>query len=301
MRGLPGWTPAQGVGNAGFLPLRPRFWGVGETVSRIALGSRGRIARGMPQIGTAELVQAALILLILVQAVRLAWTLFAPVEPTVEAEASDAPKPVPTAILGAFDPFFRLGGDIGPEAVTSLDLSLHGVRQDQASGRGSAIIQLPDGQQRSFAVGDEVVPGVKLQSVEMDGVTLLRNGAPEKLFMDQGEETPQAADVPVAPKQAPLVAAPPVAAAPAAPPRNFGGQMRFVPRLNGTTLTGIAVQPQGDANVLKAAGLMPGDVIVAVNGKRVASAGQLQGLSTGTTLQIERGGRVMRVKVGGGQ
>ena len=38
----------------------------------------------------------------------------------------------------------------------------YGIRQDQASGRGAAIIATPDGLQRSFAVGEEIVPGVTL-------------------------------------------------------------------------------------------------------------------------------------------
>jgi general secretion pathway protein C len=69
--------------------------------------------------------------------------------------------------------------------VTSLNLKLFGVREDRASGRGSAIIGIGDGQQRSFLVGDEVMPGVTLTAVGFDSVTVSRGGAPEQLFLDQ--------------------------------------------------------------------------------------------------------------------
>ncbi len=88
--------------------------------------------------------------------------------------------------------------------VTSLNLKLFGIRQDQASGQGSAIIAGSDGQQRSIAVGEEIEPGVTLKAVGFDSVTISRGGADEQLFMDQS--------------QAPAtVAAPTGPAAPAAP------------------------------------------------------------------------------------
>ena len=64
----------------------------------------------------------------------------------------------------------------GPTVVTSLNLKLYGVREDRATGRGSAIIALPDGRQMSFAVGEEVMPGVTLTAVGFDNVTISRNG-----------------------------------------------------------------------------------------------------------------------------
>ena len=65
----------------------------------------------------------------------------------------------------------------GPAVVTSLNLKLYGVREDRATGRGSAIIALPDGRQLSFAVGEEIMPGVALAAVGFDNVTIDRGGA----------------------------------------------------------------------------------------------------------------------------
>src|SRR3546814_11943081 len=88
-----------------------------------------------------------------------------PVGPVGDWRAESAFRPAlprGAAALGDFDPFFRLNGDSGPMVVTSLDLKLFGVRENRATGRGSAIVGTPAGEQRSFAVGAEIVPGLLL-------------------------------------------------------------------------------------------------------------------------------------------
>ena len=85
----------------------------------------------------------------------------------------------------SFDPFTRApAANSGGQVVTSLALKLFGVRVNEASGLGSAIIATPDGVQGSFAVGDEILPGVTLKSVEFDHVTIDRGGAEETVFLD---------------------------------------------------------------------------------------------------------------------
>ena len=88
-------------------------------------------------------------------AARLFWILVAPLGPVGEWRAASAmTPPVNVTALGSFDPFFRLTQGGGPVVVTALNLTLHGVREDRATGRGSAIIALPDGRQLSFSFGD---------------------------------------------------------------------------------------------------------------------------------------------------
>jgi general secretion pathway protein C len=92
--------------------------------------------------------------------------------------------------------------------VTSLPLTLHGVREDRATGRGSAIIATPDGQQNSIGVGEEIMPGVTLTGVGPDSVTISRGGVAEQLFLGAapaGETLPDAsaAPAPPAPTQGP--------------------------------------------------------------------------------------------------
>ena len=70
------------------------------------------------------------------QCARLVWTIVTPVGPIGDWKAESALRPaVPAGLLGSFDPFFRLTAQSGPVVVTSLDLKLHGIRQDQAAWR----------------------------------------------------------------------------------------------------------------------------------------------------------------------
>jgi general secretion pathway protein C len=70
---------------------------------------------------------------------------------------------------------------------------LLGTRVDAASGRGSAILATPDGQQKSVGVGEEIMPGVRLAAVEFESVTLDRGGAREQLYIDQSGSAADAA------------------------------------------------------------------------------------------------------------
>lgn len=102
----------------------------------------------------------------------------------------DGQMPMPPTLAGvAVDPFFPQG-QAEADAVSGLDLALVGTRVDAASGRGSAIIAAPDGQQQSYATGDEIMPGVRLVAVAFDSVTLDRGGARETLNIDQSGPVP---------------------------------------------------------------------------------------------------------------
>jgi general secretion pathway protein C len=154
---------------------------------RLAFDSRRLIGRARGVNGWTVL-EIALLAMIALQCARLIWTALTPVGPLGDWQGTaDVRSDSSAGLLGAFDPFFRLSGAAGPVTVTSLNLKLFGIRQDQASGQGSAIIAGSDGQQRSVAVGEEIEPGVTLKSVDFDSVTISRGGADEQLFMDQSQ------------------------------------------------------------------------------------------------------------------
>ena len=181
---------------------------------RVTLGpSALRILRSLPRTTVYTGLEIAFLTLLAIQCARLFWTVVTPAGPIGDWRATDIqpPRPVQPQAFAAFDPFFRLEGASGPMQVTALAIKLFGVREDQASGRGSAIISTPDGTQRSFAVGDEIMPGVMLKSVAFDSVTISRSGQDEQLFLDQSSPVPAA--VPVA--QTGIVTPPPVAVPPA--------------------------------------------------------------------------------------
>jgi general secretion pathway protein C len=258
-----------------------------------------------------------LLSLLAVQCARLAWTIVTPVGLVGEWKATSAlrPPPAPAAsLVGSFDPFFRLSGaSTAPLVVTSLNLKLYGVRENRASGGGAAIIGLPDGQQRSFGVGEEIVPGVTLTGVSFDGVTISRGGAVEQLYLDQSRVPGAAGAQPqtqVAPSSMPGSSTPGLSFAPPppppAPPAASAPQIEFQPRLNGGAVTGITVQPQGDGKALRDAGLAPGDVITSVNGQRITSAEQARALGAGlrnkdVTVEVDRAGRTVPLKIRDGQ
>jgi general secretion pathway protein C len=291
---------------------------------RLALDPRAqRLLRRVPRTNVYTLAELALLSLLAIQCARLVWVAVAPVGPVGNWQ-----PPVPVVLvqpgaglLGSFDPFFRLSGTAaGPVVVTSLSLKLFGVRQNTASGRGSAIIALPDGQQRSFAVGDEVMPGVRLEAVAFDNVTISRGGAVEQLFMDQSKGAPAAPGTvapgtpgappppspglvvtPSAPQPLPVVTVPPPP--PAGSPGRLSGQIGFAPRMNGSQVTGVVLSPQGTGEAFRAAGLQPGDVLLSVGGQRIRSAEQLSqlgsriGAGNNVSVQVERGGRVTSLQL----
>ena len=157
---------------------------------RLVLDARARaLLRRLPRTNVYSAFELLLLAALAVQCARLAWAIATPVGPLGDwrpAQAGFAGSP--SAVLQGFDPFFRLSTVDGkPAVVTSLQLTLFGTRLDEAMGGGSAIIAGPDGFQQSVAVGQEIMPGVRLKAVAFDHVTIDRGGAEEDLFIAQGD------------------------------------------------------------------------------------------------------------------
>lgn len=260
----------------------------------------GRLLARVPRLSAFTLVELALLALVALQAARLLWALATPVGPVGDWKAPAAlTAPVQAGPLGSFDPFFRLAENT-PAVVTSLNIQLFGVREDRATGRGSAILQLPDGSQRSFIVGEEIIPGVTLAEVGFDSVTIDRAGTREQVFLDQSQPVPAAPGQPGTVQ--PTVTPTPTTAAPAAPTARADIPFSFQPRMSENQVTGLTVGPGGDGGqAFRAAGLQPGDVVTAVNGTRVVSAAQVEALLRASdetaTFTIERGGRSVQISV----
>lgn len=266
---------------------------------RLELDARARrLLRRLPRTNLYSALELLLLGVLAVQCARLLWVIVTPVGPL------GAWRPVqpgvagsPFEILRGFDPFFRSTAPAGgqPAVVTSLQLTLYGTRIDEAAGGGSAIIAGPDGVQMSIAVGDEIVPGVKLKAVAFDHVTVDRGGAAEDLFIDQSGGVQPVA--PAAP------GAPPAPGLPGPPPPAGGGvklaQMQsdigFIPRVDGGRVSGLVVRSQGTGVAFRQAGLRDGDVITTIAGRAVSGPGDIDRLvaqfgNGGTlSLTIERG------------
>ncbi len=252
----------------------------------------------LPLAATAlTLVEALLLAFAAVALARLGWALVTPVGPV-------GPVPTPTAVaaplpdaLAGFDPFFRSrsGTSGGAEALSSLELTLVGTRVDQASGRGSAILTLADDVQSSFAVGDEVLPGVRLVAVSFDSVTLDNAGTREALFLDQSGP-PQGQ---VRPVSGEVVT---VAGMTGGPAPRLAADLTAAPRMAEGRLTGFVLTPKGSGAAFAAAGLRAGDVLTQIDGRPVADLGDPAALAGriddgGMTLTIERGGTLLKVPI----
>lgn len=246
--------------------------------------------------------------LLIWQCVRLLWTLLTPLSPlgAWQPQAAVIASPAERrALFSSFDPFFRSASQ-GPASatVTALGLTLFGINLNEATGGGSAIIAGEDGVQNSYAVGDEIAPGVKLVGVAFDHVLLDRGGARESLFLDQSGDAAPANPATPLPAPTPEIGT--------ASTGNASGEMTpaaikagvgFAPRTENGRVTGIVVQPQGDGAAFRAAGLRPGDVIRSVGGRPIGSASDAASLANQIapgarlSLEVERGASVVPVAI----
>jgi len=258
-------------------------------------------------------VEIALGLALAVQLGQLVWIV---VQPRAEAAATATIRPEVSApdysVFQRFDAFFRTG-DLSSlaeaTAAGSSQMRLFGVRAG-GSGGGSAIIGLADGRQVSVGVGEEVEPGLILQSVGQDHVTLARGGSITRLIFS---DTPVGAAPPPPPPPGPQTVAPPAEAAPAVAPAVAAGprvdparlmaQASLRPRMQGLRVNGFTVSAGGDGSALKAAGLQSGDVILAVNGTSLDSLDRIAGLrgqlsnAASAEIRFERGGAVQTTTI----
>lgn len=226
-------------------------------------------------------VETALALVLVVQLGRLVWIAVEPAAaPDAPAAAARPIPPVDYSIFQRFDAFFRTGGQsslAGETAAGSSQMRLFGLRSDGAGG-GSAIIGLADGRQVSVAVGETIEPGLTLQSVGPDHVVLARGGSLSRLIFT---DLPVGAAPPPPPPPVPQTVTPapaPVAAGRAVDAARLMAQASLRPRMQGLRLNGFTIGDGVDASVLDAAGLQPGDVILAVNGVKLDNPARIAAL-----------------------
>jgi general secretion pathway protein C len=246
---------------------------------------------------------AILLVFATVQLARLVWTLLTPVAPLGNWKP-DSPQGIPAAQRAAlfqqFDPFFRTQNvDTGSETITSLPITLFGIRSNEASGAGSAIIADSAGVQNSFATGEEIMPGVLLNSVAFDHIVVSNNGALEKLYLDQsvpaqtvgGEATVGAAEM-----TAPVVQNSGVKLN----PETLANGVGLAERNENGKITGLVVSAKDDGSILKAAGLRDGDIVISINGNAVSSSADLTKYlrpGANVALEVERGAQKLPLAI----
>ncbi len=256
-----------------------------------------RIRSGWPR-----LLEMLLIAILIVHCVRLLWVVVTPVGPLGQWRGKTVVSLSPemrASLFRGFDAFYPAPVASGAQQnVTSLSLTLYGVRVNEGSGQGSAILAGEDGVQGSYAVGDEIMPGVMLKEVAFDHVVIERGGIPESVYLDQSQPvspvTPPTTTAPAAP--AALSAAPSSASL---TPEALKAGIGLAPRMSNGRATGLILSRRGPA--FDQAGLRDGDVIVQINGRPVGSAGDMavlqQALAPGAriSLSVERGASVVPI------
>ncbi len=204
------------------------------------------------------------------------------------------------------------GPQIAPE--TRLNLTLRGVRSGADARSGAAFIEAPGRGQGSYAAGDEIANGVRLEEIYEDRVIINRGGSRESLFI-----SPEAAERARA-NAAASAQRPSSAGATQSPSGSQGVEadaelarslsvedwvdgLRLAPRMIDGEVAGLRVRPNSQAEILRAAGLQVGDVITALNGQPLTSLEAAQrALSTLETrdrlsLSLERDGAPVQIDV----
>lgn len=245
-------------------------------------------------------IEKLLLGVLVLQCARLVWAVLTPVGSFGPWEGRQAQFPSVAArqtLFSSFDPFYRAGPQqaAGGGVVTSLALTVYGIRLNEGSGLGSAIVAGPDGVQNSFAVGEEILPGVVLKAVAFDHITIDRGGAEEQVFLDQSQP---ASDAP-----APGEGAQPAPVAGIDNPTADGlkRDIGFAPRMQNGRITGLILTGRGPT--FQNAGFQPGDIVTQVDGQPVGSPSDLQALQgkivpgARISLTVERGASLSTINL----
>ena len=271
--------------------------------------------RGLPfGLTPRRLVEVAYVALLGFLAVRLVAVVLMPIEaPMADAgPAARAGIDADPSVFARFDPFGASGPAEAPTersyanaAETTLDLRLVGV----AIGNGvkSAVIELPDGRQKSFLVDEEVIGGVTLRDALPNQAILNRDGLTETLTLKEREGRGAGGG---APRNLPAArrAPPPAANGIVSPGQALdalsrGFDFRPVTDDDGQPM-GFAIAPGPDAALFQSAGFAEGDVVVAVDGMAAPQNPErllelMADLPPGRpfTVTVERGGVPLDVPV----
>ena len=148
---------------------------------------------------------------------------------------------------------------------TSLSLKLFGVTSSE--DKNFAIIGLNKSDQKEYQTGDQVLDNVFLESIHKDYVTINRSGVAESLSFDKpnlisGIET-EILKIPANKKDN-------VISAEWLSNQNILDAISFVPIFSNGTLSGLEVNPGENKDFFVNLDLMPGDVLVSINGALVS-------------------------------
>ncbi|MGH8456432.1 MAG: type II secretion system protein GspC [Stenotrophobium sp.] len=210
-------------------------------------------------------------------------------------------------IIGArlFGLYQPQGTNLAAAPDTRLNLTLLGIFAGTRKEESRAVISQEGGDEKPFAIGDDVVKGATLQAIFPDRVILSRGGELETLRLDKDKpssgsgfvapaatdsagNTAQLSQIRQQVLQDPNKAAEFIRVQPA----NVGGQMK-----------GYRIYPGANPAIFNSAGLHAGDLVTAVNGIQLNDTQKalkmLNDLSqaSSVSLVIDRGGQQQTINV----
>lgn len=222
--------------------------------------------RRQPVLGP-RLVEGALVVLLAILMALVALRLFAPLplpQGNVVTSAQRPAAPVQDFVVKNPFPVTEAAPILDDAALdvadTTLDLKLTGVWTDEEIG--SATIETPDGEQSRFAVGDEIINGVRLEQVFADQVIINRAGVRESLRFES--KTAVASQ----PRSAPRPELRQAPAALATPERQggFADFLRLAPATDEEGNFAVDIYAARDRQTFNAYGFRDGDRVLSING-----------------------------------
>lgn len=282
-----------------------------------------RMERGIPYVRIENAgrmaVESLLMVTVGVLVGRLAWVALAPTDAdaplqesaTLSSESPKAEGGAPhTILLTQMNPFGRAPQTFAAEGQaaieTALDIKLCGVRSVSGNAAASsAVISFPDGAQKRFVPGDEVMPGILLVNVTSDAIHLSRNGSIESLSLYPYRTAPFEPDAEMlAPSEARAYASDAAAPLPEITPAALAADTAMTPEFRSGEVSGYRLEPRG-AGAFEAAGLQSGDLILRINGQAIEGLRpdqihQSVSTSSDVALDIVRQGAIVRLRVAPG-
>jgi general secretion pathway protein C len=221
---------------------------------------------------------------------RLAWLIIDPagaVSQTRPLSGFDLPvgqntaRNVDITILTRANPFAASAQgpleDIPDAPVTSLNLTLKGVRASEIDSLSSAIIVTPDNQSAVYTPGDEIIDRVILERVLSDRILLNKDGVFESLLLAGRNEELSVLTRPSdrktrnddnsAPTPNTSRTATPVDAT------TILSAMTLSPEQSDGNLIGYRIIPRGDGSAMRALGFEPGDLLIEFDGDNISDFG----------------------------
>lgn len=193
---------------------------------------------------------------------------------------------------------------------TALNLILVGLLADRDERYSRALIAVQNGEEKGYAVGDDITRGVTLQAIFPDRVILSRNGRLETLSLERDKPGAIGSSgvAPVAafedsPTQSSAQQLSQIRQEILQDPAKASEYVRVQPANVGGQLKGYRVYPGRDRAIFSSAGLRPGDLVTSVNGVQLDDPAKALQLLTDLSqagqvnLVVERGGQSQNISI----